>query len=130
VKRLAGAILTFALLAGASALAIYRLDDRELMVSPPEAVAEGFFRAVVTHRPDQACAYLLQRTGPETIVSLQQSIESRFGRINDVKTETVSRTDERAVVSVELRSSQAGGAGEVTVAWNGEEWKVVQSTFP
>ena len=130
MKRLIGAIATLALLVGVSAVAVHRFDDRELFVSPPDAIAEGYFRAVVSHRPAQALPYLLQPVGVDQIVALQQSIESRLGRVHDVKAELLSRTDEQAIVNVRLKADQAGEAIDVSLAWNGEEWKVVQSASP
>lgn len=64
------------------------------------------------------------------IVALQRPIESRLGRVNEVNAKTLSRTDEQARVEVHLKSAQVSERLDVTLVWNGAEWKVVQSAFP
>lgn len=124
MREVAGAFFAFALLAGASAVAVQRFGDRELFVPPPDAVAEGFFRAVTSRRPAQAQAYLRDRVPIEDIVALRQSIESRIGRVRDVKTETIARTGQKARVNVHLKSEKASDSLAVSVVWNGREWKI------
>ena len=124
MKEIAGVILATALLLGMSALAIER-GDRETFVSPPDAVAEGFVREVVTKRWDRARPYLADpdATSNAQIEALQKSWERRLGDPSEVDAELVSRTDEQALVNVRLKSAKGTGIVPFALEFDGE-WTI------
>jgi len=102
VRELLSGLAMFALLAGVSFVAVETLGDRETVVSPPDAVAEQFTRAVMAKRWEPARAYLAdpESRSDEELEAMQQE----FGEGENVEAETVSRDDEEAVVAVRIRS--------------------------
>ena len=121
MKEIAGVVAAMALLIGMSALAIERFDDRELFVSPPDAVAEGFVREVVTKRWDRARTYLLD---PEAMSNTDiEALQKAWGNPSTVESEIVSRTDERASVNVTLKSERGAEVVVFTLRFEGE-WKI------
>jgi len=124
MKEIAGVALATALLLGMSALAIDR-GDRATFVSPPDAVAEGFVREVVTKRWDRARTYLADPDSMSNaeIEGLQKSWEERLGDPSEVDAELVSRTDEQAVVNVRLKSAKGSAVIPFALAFDGE-WKI------
>jgi hypothetical protein len=93
-------------------------EDRELFVSPPDAVAESFTRAVMTKRYPRARAYLLD---PHSMSDTElRALQSRLGEGENVETDITSRDPERARVDVTMR----GKTMELQLAWD-EGWKVV-----
>lgn len=126
MKEFAGVVVAMALLIGMSALAIERFDDRELFVSPPDAVAEGFVREVVTKRWDRARTYLLdpEAMSNADVEALQKAWERRIGYPSEVEAEIVTRTDERASVNVTLKSANGTMAIALALVFDGE-WRIV-----
>jgi hypothetical protein len=125
MKEITGVLLAMALLIGMSALAIQRFDDRELFVSPPDAVAEGFVREVVTKRWDRARTYLVDpdaMSNPD-LEALQKSWERRVGNPSEVEAELVSRTDQQASVNVKLKSAKGSEEIAFELPFDGE-WKI------
>jgi hypothetical protein len=126
VRELAGVLVVAAILLAVSAAAVGPLHDRELFTPPPETVAEGFTRAVVSGRHDQARAFLVDPDWIENdqLRSLERAIESRLGDVHDVTGELISRSDEEAFVTVRMKSAEASEATELSLRWEGGEWKV------
>ena len=125
MKEIAGVVVAMALLIAVSALAVERFDDRELFVSPPDAVAEGFVREVVTKRWDRARTYLVDAdsmSNPE-VEALQKSWEQRIGDPSEVEAELVSRTEAQALVNVRLKSANASAELVFALVFDGE-WKI------
>lgn len=127
MKELSGVLLITAVLIGASAAAVGPMGDREVFTPPPEAVAEGFFRAVMNSRYDQARAYLTdpEGTSNEALRSLEVRVESAIGDVHDVKADLVSRTDQSALVNVRLKSAHGSEATGTALEWRDGEWRVV-----
>ena len=121
MKEIAGVLVAMALLIGMSALAIERFDDRELFVSPPDAVTEGFVREVVTKRWDRARTYLAD---PDSISNAEiEALQKSWGDPSTVDAEIVSRTNERASVNVTLKSAKGSEVVAFTLTFDGE-WKI------
>lgn len=116
MRRLFGILIPFAVLLGASALAVERFHDRELFVSPPDAVAEQFVRALVNGRYDQAREYLADESS---------SLPAVLDDATEVEAKTVSRDDTRALVSVRVSSAERSEAVAFTLEF-GREWKIVR----
>lgn len=118
MKRVAGILGAFAILAGAAALAVEKLDDRETVVSGPDAVAEAFTREVLTKRFDRAKEYLAEPESVprEELVKLQQ----RLGESQNVETETIEQQLTRATVAVTLKEESF----TLPLLWREGAWKV------
>ena len=116
MRRLCGILIPFALLLGASALAVERFHDRELFVSPPDAVAEQFVRSLVNERYDQAREYLAEES---------QSLPEVLDGATDVEAKTVSRDDTRALVNVRVSDGERSEAMAFTLVFE-SEWKIVR----
>jgi hypothetical protein len=125
MKEIAGVILATALLLGMSALAIER-GDRATFVSPPDAVAEGFVREVVTKRWDRARTYLADPDSMSNaeIEVLQKSWGQHIGDPSGIEAEIDSRTDEQANVNVRLKSAKGSAVLAFALTFDGE-WKLV-----
>jgi hypothetical protein len=127
MKEIAGVVLASALCLGISALAI-ELGDRETFVSPPDAVAEGFVREVMTKRWARARTYLEE---PESmsdaeIEALEKSWSERVGDPSRIEAETISRDDAKATVIVRMESAQGSATVDVEQTF-AEEWKIVHT---
>ena len=121
MKEMAAVTVAMALLIGMSALAVERFGDRELFVSPPDAVAEGFVREVVTKRWDRARTYLVE---PDSMSNTEiEALQKSWGDPSTVDAEIVSRTDERASVNVSLKSAKGSEVAAFELTFDGE-WEI------
>lgn len=127
MRHLLSVLAAAAVLVAASALAVEQFEDRELFVPPPEAVAEGFIREVITGRYSRAREYLQERESmsEDQLRALEQEIESRTGDPTEVEAETVTRDDQRALVTVRVSSAQGSHAMAYGLEFE-EEWKIVR----
>lgn len=127
MKEAAVALLSFAVLFGATALAVETFGDRELMVSPPDAVAEGFVRETVTGRYARARQYLAdpESTSDDDVREIEEFIESRVGEPSEVEAELVSRDDQRALVTVRVSAAERSEALSYALVFD-REWKIVR----
>jgi hypothetical protein len=128
VKKLLGVAVTVALLIGLCAVAVDLFGDRDTFVSPPDAVAEGFVREVVTKRWDRARPYLAE---PESmsnaqLEALQQSWEQRVGNPSTIEAKTISRDDEQALANVQMQSERGSEAVAFALRFE-NEWKIVHT---
>jgi hypothetical protein len=119
MKELLGITLSFAILAGMTALAVERFGDRELFVSPPDAVVEDFVRAVVNGRYDQARAFLAdEHSMPDDEL---RALQAELGDPSHIDAKIASRDDTRAVVNVRTTEN----ALTFALAFD-REWKIVR----
>ncbi|HYC89938.1 MAG TPA: hypothetical protein VEO54_12055 [Thermoanaerobaculia bacterium] len=122
MARLLAIVTALAVLLGAAALAVHALEDRELMVPPPDAVAEAFVREVVTGRYARAREYLAEPLPDQELRTLRQSLGEDP---TEVEAEVVARNDRQALANVRV----SGGQGSAAVAFAlefEEEWKIVR----
>jgi hypothetical protein len=98
--------------------------DRETVTPPPDAIAEGFFRAVVTERFDQAKPYVSREPRDEELRALLARIRERAGKVDDVQADLVTRTADTALVTVRLESASGSDAVPVSLAFANGEWKL------
>jgi hypothetical protein len=126
LKELMGVLIAAVSLLAVSGAAVGPLHDRELFTPPAESVAEGFMRAVVSGRHDQARAFLLDpdAVANDELRSMERAIGSGLGDVYDVKGELISRTDHEALVNVRMKSAQASDAMDLSLNWEGGEWKI------
>ena len=119
MRHLLAVVAAAAVLIGATALAVGPFDDRELFVPPPDAVAEGFVREVITGRYVRAQPYLVEPMPEEEL----RALRARAGDPSQVEAEVVSRTDERALVTVRVASGESSEALAFALVFDGE-WKI------
>jgi hypothetical protein len=77
--------------------AVFVLGDTRILVSPPEAVAEQFFRSLQTRRYEQGRAQLAPdlraKTTADDLRRLHDDLETRVGRIENVEAEKAAALD-------------------------------------
>jgi uncharacterized protein (DUF433 family) len=101
-----------------AAVAVDRFDDRELFVAPPEAIGEGFIRAVTSRRYDQARELL---TNPDAMTNNEvRALALRLGDADTIEAETLSRDASRALVTVRGASATIS----LSLVFEGGGWKV------
>lgn len=124
MKQVFAVVIAFALLLGASALAVDGFHDRELFVPPPDAVAEGFVRAVVCGRYEPARAYLAESSS----MSEQdlRALDESLGDAWNVEAKVVSRDDVRAVANVRVSGAEQANVVEFELVFE-REWKIVRA---
>ena len=122
MSRLLGVLAALALLLGGSALAVQTLDDRELVIPPPDTVAEGFVREVITGRYARAREYLAEpeSRSDEQLRALRQSLGEDP---TEVEAELVGRDDEQALANVRVSGGQGSQAVAFTLTFD-SEWKI------
>jgi len=119
MKHLLGVTIPIVLLGSIVAASVHLAEDRELFVSPPDAVAEGFIRAVITCRYDQARAFLAD---PNRVTN--DALRAwRLGHPDRVEAEIVSRDSRRALVNVRLSSATSSDAFSLSLVFD-REWRV------
>ena len=119
MKEIGGVLLAMALLVGATALAVSAFDDRELMVPPPDAVAEGFTREVANKRWPRAKEYLAD---PESMSQDEmERMQEEIGAGQNIEAEIVARDETHAVVTVRVPSKQVAKNFSLTFD---QEWKI------
>ena len=119
MKELAFVLIAFAVVLGASVLAVETLGDRETFVPSPDAVAEQFARAVMAKRWEPAKAYLQD---PESRSKQElEMLQRELGSQENVEAEIVARDARRAVVSVKVPKRNVIRNYSLVF---GEEWKI------
>ena len=115
--RILGTLLGVAILIGATASAVELLHDRELLVPPPDAIAEGFVREVMTKRYACAREYLLE---PESVSDAQLAdLQSRLVEGENPDAKIVTRDDQHATVDVRVKETTL----TIPLEWD-KGWKV------
>lgn len=112
------------------AIAVFGRGDGRTMVSPPEAVAEDFVRALERGRFPQAHKYLSaaarRRISTARLAEATESLEARIGRIEDVKGEKGWLSGDDAEASAVVKTQRAAGV-RLPLRFHREagEWRVV-----
>jgi hypothetical protein len=123
MKEMAAVLFASFLLIGATGVAVSQFDDREIFVPPPDAVAEGFAREIVTKRWARARPYLTRDASDKELAALHKAWEERVGEPTTIEAETISRDRDRALVNVRLQSAKGSEAVAFGLVFE-EEWKV------
>ena len=121
MKEALGVLIAFGFLWGMTALAVERFDDRELFVSPPDAVAENFVRAVINERYEPARAFL-ENESSMTDEELR-ALHGSLGDPSEIEAKIVTRDDRRALVNVRVASGEMSNAVAFKLAFD-REWKI------
>lgn len=120
-----GIVLAFALVMGVTALAV-RIGDRDLFISPPDVVAEGFVREVILERYAEARTYL---PAPKSMMESElRELRARLIRRvgpdpSDFATEVESRDRANARVKVTLTSKERSDAFAFDLTFD-SGWKI------
>lgn len=121
MTRLLAVVVALAALLGASALAVHTLGDRELVVPPPDAVAEAFVREVVTGRYARAQEYLIEPRPEDELRALRQQL----GEPTEVEAETIARDQQQALAIVRVSDAKRSEAVAFSLTFQ-EEWKIAR----
>jgi hypothetical protein len=102
------------------------LGDRQLFVSPPEAVAESFVRHLAAGRYDRARGLLLDErsTTVEALRKLADSLDRRVVGIHAVEGMSGTLDTTTATATVRIRGRRAEIAMPLSLAWSDGRWKV------
>jgi hypothetical protein len=128
MMRLSGILITFGLILGISEIAV-RIGDRDLFVSTPAVVAEGFVREVILERYAQARAYLAD---PRSMTKndLRDFRKRLIGSVgpdpSDFETEVESKDRARARVKVTLIFRDRSDAFAFDLEFDSASWKIVK----
>lgn len=123
MKHLLAVVISFALLLGATALAVDRFHDRELFVPPPDAVAEGFVRAVVCGRYEQARPFLVE---PSSMTEEElRALDASLGDAWTVEAKVISRDDAHARAEVQVSGPDHSNTVALELVFE-KEWKIVR----
>ena len=124
-----GILLAFDAVLGISALAV-RIGDRDLFVSPPDVVAEGFVREVILERYEEARAFLAD---PESATEKDlRELRERLVRIvgpdpNDFETEVEAKDQGKARVKVTVTSNERSDDVSFDLKFD-SEWKILPAS--
>ena len=128
MKAVALALCVAAVALGVCAAAVFGLGDGATMVSPPEAVAEDFLRAVWMRRYPQAARYLdgdaRVRLGPDALVAARARLEEATGGIRDVAGEESRISGEGAEGIAAVRGARATARVTLRMRREKGEWRV------
>lgn len=91
------------------AAALYGLDDRSTLTSPPEAVAESFARQIVAERYERAIPYLssdlAERVPIDSLRAFGEEVkEMLHGEVLTVDGEPISQGDDTARAAARITS--------------------------
>jgi hypothetical protein len=112
VKALFGALAALSAAMLLVAGAVFGLNDSTVLVPPPEAVAEGFARALVAGRYDRALPYLSEElaadVGPDGLLALAYHLKGRTGKVLNVQGEPGWLAQDSAEAAATLQTESAG----------------------
>jgi hypothetical protein len=112
------------------AIAVFGLGDGRTTVSPPEAVAESFVRALERGRFPQAHKYLSSADRPRIsaarLAEVTARLQSRIGRIEDVRGEEGWLAGDDAEAAAVVKTQRSGDV-RLPLRFHREmgEWRVV-----
>jgi hypothetical protein len=110
--------------------AVFGLRDAATLVSPPDAVAANFMRAVALRRFEPARAQLdpaaAAAVSVEALRAWQRSIESRLGPAVEVKGESGWRNDQEAEAVALLKSRAGEERVRLRLRRRHGEWRIAQ----
>jgi hypothetical protein len=129
---LAVAVIVLAALSVA-ALAVVALEDSATLVPPPEAVVEGYLRALTRRRYEQALSYVAaeRRDAAAGEIRLhQRAIERAIGKVDDVRGEAGARRGARAGASARLRGRRGEARLRFDLVRRHGEWRLTSLGGP
>ncbi|MEK6374422.1 MAG: hypothetical protein AABO58_17185 [Acidobacteriota bacterium] len=126
MRALAGVVLSAAVALGIAYAVVEVAGDRETLVSPPDAIAEAFYRSIVTRRFEPAADLLSRRSDADrdALRALADEIARNDGRVTDVAAEIEERSADRARVTVTLRGERSEEKRDVDLVWEDDAWRV------
>lgn len=109
------------------AAAVLGLGDGATLAAPPEAVAEGFVRALARHRYAQALPYLtpeLRAVGVDGLRRRLAEIERLCGEVRDARGLRGRRSGDAAQALVLVRTPRGPSVLRFTLARRRGEWRL------
>ena len=103
--------------------AAIRAGDRQQLVSPPEAVAEGFARAVVVGRYDPARRHLVHGHGID-VPTLRQQIAQLVPDPYNVEGEMDALDSTTAKALAKVQGRDAAAVLNLTLRFQRGEWRI------
>lgn len=117
---------------GIVAIAVFGLGDQDTLVSPPEAVAEEFVRAVGHGRIEPARSMLASEaervTSKRELRRVAARFRSRVGHLDDVDATNVARTPDSAIVRAHAEGHRASVELIVPLVRENGAWSVARVT--
>ena len=112
MKAIWGALAVFMVAMLLVAGAVFGLNDSTVLAPPPEAVAEGFARAMVAGRYERALPYLSEdlaaEVGPDGLRALAMQLKSRTGVVLNVQGEPGWISQDNAEAAATIQTESAG----------------------
>ena len=128
MRALANAVAITAAGLALCAAAVFGGGDRRILVSPPEAIAEDFLRAVRMKRYPQAAKYLSQearaQVGEADLAAVRDRLEAVVGGIEDVRGEESRITGDGAEAGAEIRGLARTTTVALRLRREKGEWRV------
>ena len=107
--------------------------DRDVLVSPPEVVAEEFTRSVAGGRYDPARKDLSDEVraaiGTNDLQSLRSAIEGSAGDIETIEGEPGDLGASEATASVQVKGDAGSASLSMQLRHEHGEWKIVSWSF-
>lgn len=121
------AVVTAAVL-GLVGLSIFALGDRETLVSPPEAVAEDFVRALATGRYDIAMRYVDPHAGisRDEIRGWSDALRSQAGGIQNVDIPEVFHDRDEAIARYAVTTTGRAEIGGTLRLTFDRSWRITR----
>ena len=128
MKAVAAVLAIVAAALAVCAAAVFGAGDRGTLVSPPEAIAEDFFRAVWMKRFPQARKYLASdakaEIDEEDLSALRGRLEAEVGGIEDVRGEAGAIAGDVAEAGAEIRGREKTTRVRLRFARETGEWRM------
>jgi hypothetical protein len=121
--------LVGAIALGVIAAAVFAAGDRQMFVSPPEAVAEDFVRALAGGRYDVAMAYVEPSAGitPGQIQERSDTLRRIAGAVSSVDVAGVWIQGDTAGAVAAIDTRDAGTLTErLALAWTPGGWRITK----
>ena len=128
MRALANALAITAAALALCAAAVFGGGDRRILVSPPEAIAEDFLRAVWMKRYPQAAKYLSEtaraKVGERDLAAVRARLDEAVGGIEDVRGEEGWIAGDAAEAGAEIRGRARSLTVSLPMGREKGEWRV------
>lgn len=125
---IAAAIVLLAL--GVVAGSVFGLGDDEILVSPPELVAEEFVRAIAQEQTGAAWRMLTRRaegaTSNAEMRRLAADFDSRFGNLEEVHATVAERKHDSVFVRTRIEATRTSAEPMLVLVREYGEWSVAR----
>jgi hypothetical protein len=130
MKSLAIAVVLVLVSLGVVAGAVFGLGDDEVLVSPPENVAQEFVWAVSLGQTGAASEMLSRdarrRTPSAELQRISKDFRARIGRLDDVQGTVAERAGDTAIVRAHVQGERGNAEPSLLLVRESGEWAVVR----